>query len=196
LLERLLIVSCLNVGERPKHRKKRIQPTGKSLFSRFSTRFSFLASSNNTPAGGGGGGGRRFSFFSSTASLPTSPTTGRQSSFKSLFKGNSMMNIPSMAPPPSKNVITVDEDYGKSIKNSDRFDLEPWSISEKFSAQINILTEKLNLVKLLQETSYQTLRYFKKSFLRLPFVASNIVAFNLFMHKYFRSHGNDKVNAF
>jgi hypothetical protein len=156
LLERAFIVSCLNIGEAPKTRKKRGSTSTKKsrpLLTRMSFFFSgktdkMLETSEDT-----------------AANLPSSVTS----------KGN---------------FISVDEDYGKSVKNSDRFDLEPWSISKRFNTQVSVLAKKINLIHMARETIKSLRHSMYRYFVRLPVVAYLIVNYNLFKHRLFADKEN------
>jgi Ran GTPase-activating protein (RanGAP) involved in mRNA processing and transport len=131
----------------------------------------------------------RRSFFSSSK-----PNAAPRDSSALSIRQPSMRQISSRNLNASSGGITFDDEYGKSEKNSDRFDQEPWSISEKFTKQAHRLAEQFDVVKKAKKSAASLRHSSYRYFMRLPLVAAVVVNYNLFVHRYFTLRGRQEGN--
>lgn len=122
--------------------------------------------------------GKRVSFLSRLSFF--SERSGKGNNALHLFSARIGISAPLSS---NNNVITVDEEYGKSTKNSDRFDYEPWSISQRFNHQVAELSKRVNIFHLAIKSLTQLHQSLYRSIVRLPIMAYLVVSFNLFLHR-------------
>jgi hypothetical protein len=116
-----------------------------------------------------------------------------------IAKGNSLSSTGDQASQSSLNVagIGFDEEYSKSLRNSDRFEQEPWSISTKFTEQVKVLSQKLNLFKMLFRCTKHAFYVLHKYFFRIKYVSMFKMNMNMLIHSLFNTgSGNVKTSIF
>jgi hypothetical protein len=81
------------------------------------------------------------------------------------------------------NVIRFDDEYGKTSKVSEKFDIDSWSLSTKVATQVNKIAQKLNPLTLSQQAIKAIRSFFYRTFMKLSCTAYIIVQTNLFIHR-------------
>lgn len=94
--------------------------------------------------------------------------------------------------------IGFDEEFSKSLRNSDRFEQEPWSISTKFTEQVKKFSQKLNLFKMCIRCTKHGFYLLHKYFFRIKFVSLIKMNVNMLLHSLYNGAGNvsDEVRFF